>query len=213
MLLPMNNRIAHIHSPVQTKKIPASSFLRLWSLGNSQARIAANYLAYALAKQFVDTETLFPVAYKTKFLAKKELGQDYVVMPLEGLWWAESMDTFTIGSRDDWQWKIFIVQPDFITSQLVEAAQAEVKKTKNPPALDKLCFETLHEGMCVQILHVGPYADEGPTIEKLHTFAGESDYCFDGLVQRHHEIYLSDMRRTAPEKLKTILRQPVGRSS
>ena len=83
-------------------------------------------------------EALFPVAYKTKFLAKKELGQDYVVMPLEGLWWAESMDTFTTGSRDDWQWKIFIVQPDFITSQFVEAAQAEVKKKKNPPALDKL---------------------------------------------------------------------------
>ncbi len=155
-------------------------------------------------------ETLFPVAYKTKFLAKKELGQDYVVMPLEGLWWAENMDTFTTGSRDDWQWKIFIVQPDFITRQLVEAAQAEVKNKKNPPALDKLCFETLHEGMCVQILHVGPYADEGKTIEKLHTFARENDYSFDGVVQRHHEIYLSDMRRTAPEKLKTILRQPVN---
>ncbi len=154
-------------------------------------------------------ETLFPVAYKTKFLAKKELEQDYVVMPLEGLWWADNMDDFTTENRDGWRWKIFIVQPDFITAQLVDAAEEEVKKKKNPPALDKLRFETLHEGVCLQILHVGPYADEGPTIDKLHTFAGENGYCFDGLVQKHHEIYLSDMRRTAPEKLKTILRQPV----
>jgi hypothetical protein len=156
-------------------------------------------------------EALFPVAFKTKFLSKKELGRDYVVMPLEGLWWAEDMAKFTTADRDNWQWKIFIVQPDFITSDFIEAARAEVKQKKNPPALDKLCFETLHEGPSVQILHVGPYAEEGSTIERLHGFAREQNCSFDGLVQKHHEIYLSDMRRTAPEKLRTILRQPVVR--
>lgn len=156
-------------------------------------------------------ETLFPVAFKTKFLSKKELGRDYVVMPLEGLWWADDMADFTTDNRENWLWRLFIVQPDFISSELIEAARTEVKHKKNPPALDKLCFETLHEGTSVQILHVGPYADEGPTIDRLHSFAREQNCSFDGLVQKHHEIYLSDMRRTAPEKLRTILRQPVIR--
>ncbi len=147
-------------------------------------------------------ETLFPLAYKMKFLAKKELERDYVVMPLEGLWWAEKMSDFTEGKRDNWLWKSFIVQPDFITEKLFAKAVAEVKKKKDPPALDKLCLETLHEGKSVQILHVGPYSDEGPTIEKLHTFAREHGHSFDGHVQKHHEIYLSDMRRVARENLK-----------
>jgi len=154
-------------------------------------------------------EALFPVAFKTKFLSKKELGLDYVVMPLEGLWWADEMTDFTTSDRDNWQWKIFIVQPDFITSRMIEAARAEVKQKKNPPALEKFSFETLHEGTSVQILHIGPYAEEGPTIDRLHAFARENNFSFDGRIQKHHEIYLSDMRRTAPEKLRTILRQPV----
>jgi hypothetical protein len=128
---------------------------------------------------------------------------------MEGLWWAEDMKDFNTGNRDNWQWKIFIVQPDFITSHLIEAALKDIRQKKNPSALDKLCFETLHEGKSVQILHVGPYDKEGPDIERLHTFARENNYSFDGLVQRHHEIYLSDMRRTSPEKLRTIIRQPV----
>jgi len=154
-------------------------------------------------------EALFPVAFKTKFIAKKELGRDYVVMPLEGLWWADNMSDFTTANRDNWQWKIFIVQPDFITSHIIEAARVEVKQKKNPSALEKLCFETLHEGTSAQILHVGPYTEEGPTIDRLHAFARENNHSFDGRIQKHHEIYLSDMRRTASEKLRTILRQPV----
>ena len=156
-------------------------------------------------------EALFPVAFKTKFLAKKELARDYVVMPLEGLWWADDMSDFTTANRDNWQWKIFIVQPDFITSHIIEAARVEVQQKKILPALEKLCFETLHEGTSVQILHVGPYTEEGPTIDRLHAFAREKNCSFDGFVQKHHEIYLSDMRRTVPEKLRTILRQPVIR--
>lgn len=154
-------------------------------------------------------ETLFPVAFKMKFMSKKILGQDYVVMPLEGLWWAEDMKDFTMDNRENWLWKIFIVQPDFITKEIYDVAVAEVKKKKNPPSLDKLSFATFHEGPSIQILHIGPYKEEGPTIKKLHTFARENNYTFDGILRKHHEIYLSDMRRTAPEKLKTILRQPV----
>ncbi len=155
-------------------------------------------------------ETLFPMAFTIKFLSKNELKQDYVVMPSEALWWAEDMDDFILAKKDNWLWRSFIVQPDCITRDLFDLAKETVKKKKNPPALDKLRFESLSEGHSAQIMHIGPYSEEAPTIEKLHTFIQDQGFTFDGLVQKHHEIYLSDMRRVAPEKLKTIIRQPVG---
>ncbi|MEN8188263.1 MAG: GyrI-like domain-containing protein [Thermodesulfobacteriota bacterium] len=156
-------------------------------------------------------ETLFPIAFKIKFLSKNELAKDYVVMPLEGLWWAEDMGQFSPEDKSGWLWKSFIVQPDFINEALFEKALNEVKKKKKLPALDKIRLETLNEGTGVQILHIGPYSEEAPTIAKLHKFARENHLSFDGQKQKHHEVYLSDVRRVAPEKLKTIIRQPVVR--
>ena len=155
-------------------------------------------------------EALFSVAYKLKFSAKKELGRDYAVMPLEGLWWAADMARFSVERKEGWQWKIFIVQPEFITETMVTAAVEVVRKTKPSPMLGQLKSEELAEGLCAQVLHVGPFASEGPTIARLHEFIKASGSSFDGTVQKHHEIYLSDMRRTPAEKLRTILRQPVA---
>jgi len=163
------------------------------------------------SKEFTNAvEALFPVSYKTKFASKKQHGRDYVVMPLEGLWWTDDMNNFSVEDKEGWRWKVFIVQPDFITEELVRQAIEEVTKMKNIPAISKVEFETIDEGKTAQILHLGPYSQEAPTIKKLHAFITENGFTFDGTVQKHHEIYLSDMRRTAPEKLKTIIRQPVA---
>ena len=160
------------------------------------------------AQEYKDAvEALYAVSYKLKFMSKKELGKNYVVPPLEGLWWAEDMETFTTArDKSAWDWTMMIMQPEWITQEMVEEAVKQVEK-KGLPALPKLCLETYHEGLSVQILHIGSYDDEGPTIAKLHNeFIPENGYEEAG---KHHEIYLSDPRRVAPEKLKTVLRQPV----
>ncbi len=155
-------------------------------------------------------ETLYNVAYTLKFLIKKEMSIDYPVMPLEGLWWTENMLDFRVDNKDMWQWTSMIMQPTCVTDELVERVRIELKQKKDLRALSMLRFEHFHEGLSAQIMHIGPYAAEGPTIEKLHTFFKERGYTFNG---KHHEIYLSDPRRSAPEKLKTVLRQPVKRRS
>jgi hypothetical protein len=157
-------------------------------------------------------EALYAVAYKIKFSSKKELGKDYVVPPLEGLWWAEDMDVFTTGGdRDAWQWTMMIMQPEWVTEDLFDQACNQVAKAKAPPALSKIRLENYHEGLSVQIMHIGPYSDEGPTIHKLHhEFLPENSLLEAG---KHHEIYLGDPRKVEPEKLKTVLRQPVREKS
>jgi hypothetical protein len=153
-------------------------------------------------------EALYGVSFKVKFISKKELGNDYVVPPLEGLWWAENMETFT-SQRDksQWSWTMMIMQPEWITQEIVAAAIQEVKKKKGLPGLAKLRLETYHEGLSVQIMHTGSYDDEGPILAELHSkFIPNNGYEEMG---KHHEIYLSDPRKVAPEKLKTVLRQPV----
>jgi hypothetical protein len=160
------------------------------------------------AQEYQDAvEALYAVAYKLKFTSKKELGKDYVVPPLEGLWWAEDMETFTTArDKSAWDWTMMIMQPEWITQEMVEEAVKQVEK-KGLPALSKLRLETYHEGLAVQILHIGSYDDEGPTIAKMHQeFMPENGYEPAG---KHHELYLSDPRKVAPEKLKTVLRQPV----
>lgn len=151
-------------------------------------------------------EALFAVAYTVKFMIKRgPLAIDYVVMPLEGLWWADDMAAFATADKARWKWTAMILQPSFVTPEIVESAMLEVKKKKNPPALSKMRLETLAEGQCAQILHIGPFSEEGPTIAKVHQF-------IDARGQRtgkHHEIYLSDFRKTAPEKWKTVIRQPM----
>lgn len=161
------------------------------------------------SKDYIEAiQTVYPVAYTLKFMSKKELEKDFTVMPLEGLWWAEDMSAFAAGEREKWEWTAMIMQPDFITEDMFMRACEQVKEKKAPPALDKLKFETYEEGRAAQIMHVGPYADEGPTIKKLHEYLEGRGGKLEGDTKRHHEIYLSDPRRTAPEKLKTVIRQP-----
>lgn len=152
-------------------------------------------------------EALYSVSYTLKFASKK-LGKDYVVMPLEGLWYADDPSVFTTRAKDEWSWTMMIMQPDWITSQMVsEAIEAVKKKGKDVPALPLLRFESFEEGRSVQIMHIGSYDEETPTLHKLHTeFMPAHGLTFNG---NHHEIYLGDPRKSDPAKLKTILRQPV----
>jgi len=149
--------------------------------------------------------TLFPIAYRLKFMSKNELDRDYVVMPLEAQWWSENMAAFT-SDRDKsrWDWTAMMLVPDWITEDQLQQARATAA---GAPALDRLRLETLAEGRCVQTLHLGPFDEEGPILEQLHSeFIPAQGLRMTG---RHHEIYLSDIRRTDPSKLRTILRQPV----
>ena len=159
------------------------------------------------AQEFQDAvEALYSVSYTLKFMVKKgDTAINYAVMPLEGLWWADDMSDFA-ANKDKWKWTLMIMQPEYVTKKLVDAALEQVEKKKNPPALPKIRFENLAEGLAAQVMHIGPYSAEGPTVEKLHNFVQEKGYVLRG---KHHEIYLSDPRRSAPEKLKTIIRQPV----
>jgi len=158
-------------------------------------------------------EALYAVAYGLKFGLKKAGVADWPVMPLEGLWWAEDKGAFAEGTdRSAWQWTMMIAQPDLVTVEQVEQARTEACRRRSSegsgglPALDPTRLETYTEGLSAQILYLGAYADEGPTIARLHAWIAEQGYVPHG---KHHEIYLGDPRRTAPERLKTILRQPV----
>ena len=153
-------------------------------------------------------EALYSLAYGLKFKIKKgETGLDYGVLPLEGLWWVPDMSKFTQTSKEDWLWTMMILQPPFVTPRLVASVQSEIKKKKNLPALELVSFESYTEGQAAQIMHLGPYSEEAPAIEKLHTFIHSQDFVRHG---KHHEIYLGDPRTSAPEKLRTIIRQPVN---
>jgi hypothetical protein len=150
---------------------------------------------------------LYPMAYKLKFFSKVALQKDYVVPPLEGLWWADDMNTFITREKSAWKWTMMIMTPDWITTEMFGDAIAQVRQAKNPVALDKVRLESYHEGLSVQIMHIGSYDDETAVLAELHNrYIPEN-----GLVEtgKHHEIYISDPRRVAPEKLKTVLRQPV----
>ncbi|MEV4713844.1 GyrI-like domain-containing protein [Micromonospora sp. NPDC049374] len=153
-------------------------------------------------------EALYPVAYKLKFASKRDLGRDYVVPPLEGLWWAEDMAAFTT-SRDKsrWNWTLLLMVPDWIDRAMFDAAVTQAGAKNQPVRLDDIRLETLSEGRCVQTLHVGSFDDEAAVLAQLHDeFIPAQRLRMAG---KHHEIYLSDFRRVAPEKQRTILRQPV----
>ncbi len=160
--------------------------------------------------QYQDTvEALYAVAYKIKF-SLKSLGIDFTVSPLEGLWWVEDMAKFSVEHKDQWDWTMMIMQPEWVTADVFEKARQIVSKKKDLPGLSHMRFEPCSEGLAVQILYWGAYADEGSTIARMHEFIRLNGLVTNG---KHHEIYLGDPRRTAPEKLKTILRQPVRKSS
>ena len=152
-------------------------------------------------------EALYKLAYPVKFSAKKQLDVSYPVMPSEGLYWdADGGSEVPLAEATRMVWRLMLMLPDEVSSEFVDEVRAKVLAKKSLPRLADIRVQSLTEGTCAQILHVGPYATETPTVNRLHVFATERGYEFSGI---HHEIYLSDPHRTAPEKLKTILRYPV----
>jgi len=151
---------------------------------------------------------LYSIAYKLKFSVKKgPLAIDFKVMPLEGLWWTDNMEEFSLENRENWKWTMMIMQPDFINKDMFLQALEETQTKKDIPHLKDIRFETFNEGLCMQIFHIGPYGEgERETISKLHDEIECQGYQLAG---KHHEIYFNSPLRTAPEKLKTIIRQPV----
>jgi hypothetical protein len=183
----------------QVLDVPAMSFLMVDGHGDPNT-----------APEYRDAVgALYPLAYGLKFFSKRELGRDHTVMPLEALWSAADMDAFTTArDKSRWDWTVMIMVPDWITAEHVETAR-DAARAKATAALDAVRFESYDEGLSVQTLHVGPYDAEGPVLDELHNrFIPENGL---RMTKRHHEIYLGDPRRAAPEKLRTILRQPVER--
>lgn len=200
--LDFKKQLKHLYGPSATKvevaDVPQMNFLMVDGEGNPNT-----------SKSFSDAiEALFSVSYTLKFMVKNgETGVDYGVLPLEALWWADDMSAFERGDKDSWKWTVMIMQPEFISSHMVEKAMEDVKRKKNPVSLPLVRFETFKEGKTAQILHIGPFTEEGPTIEKVHLFIKDNG---SQRVGKHHEIYLSDIRRAAPDKWKTIVRQPMS---
>lgn len=150
-------------------------------------------------------EALFSVSYTAKFILKKTQAVDYVVMPLEGLWWSDDLSSFVSNERSKWKWTMMIMQPNVVAASVIEAAIAEVKRKKNLTALNELRLEQFTEGPCAQILYIGPFSEEGPTIQRVHEYINQRS----GLTGKHHEVYLSDIRRANPANWKTVIRQPM----
>ena len=152
---------------------------------------------------------LYTLAYTIKFKIKKgPQAIDFVVSPLEGLWWVPDMRDFSTEDKSNWDWTMMILQPELVTSEMFTNARQEAIKKKRLIAISKIRLEIFNEGLSAQIMHVGPYAAEGPTIARLHSYIRERGYKLRG---KHHEIYLKDPTRTDPEKLLTIIRQPAAK--
>jgi len=192
--------LKHLYAPsakeVSIVDVPAMNFLMIDGQGDPST--STEYQAAI--------EALYGVAYTLKFAVKKGPRQvDYAVFPLEGLWWADDLSAFTLARREEWKWTAMIAQPEYVTPSLFEEALIEVERKKGISLSGVMRFEPFEEGRAVQIMYVGPFSEEGPTIEKIHS----AIQALDGSpVGKHHEIYMSDFRRTPPEKLKTVIRQP-----
>jgi len=157
--------------------------------------------------EYVDAlQALYSAAYTLKFTVKKEMAVDYPVMASEGLWWMDDMREFSADRKVDWKWTMMIMQPEIVTRKMFDQAVATALEKKRQPALTRLRLERFHEGLSTQILYFGPYSEEGPTIARMHQSIEQSGYVRYG---KHHEIYLGDPRRVAPEKLRTVIRQPM----
>jgi hypothetical protein len=194
--------LKHLYLPSKEKvvqvDVPALNYFMIDGVGDPNT-----------AQSYRDAlEVLYPLSYTLKFMIKRgPQAIDYGVMPLEGLWWADDMSRFSVDDKSNWKWTLMIMQPSYVKKAMVDMAMLEVKRKKNPAALSKVRFETLYEGKAAQILHVGPFAEEGPTIEKVHNFIDECGLNRSG---KHHEVYLSDIRRADPKKWKTVIRQPMA---
>lgn len=196
----LKRELKHLYSPsakaVVEVDVPALRFLMIDGQGDPNTTPA-----YAQA-----VEALFSVSYTAKFMVKRATGIDYAVMPLEGLWWADDHAAFAANDRARWRWTMMILQPDVVEDAVLEAAITQVRDRKRLPAVHRLRLESFVEGRCAQVLHVGPFTEEGPTIERLHAFIAERGR----LAGKHHEIYLSDIRRAHPAKWRTVIRQPMA---
>jgi hypothetical protein len=197
----LKKELKHLYRPsakeVSVVDVPHMIFLMIDGEGDPNTS-----LEYAEA-----LESLYALSYALKFKVKRTpSGVDYAVMPLEGLWWTENMREFSIEDKDSWKWTAMILQPEeYVSEELFEEAKSEVKKKKELSAIPRMRFEAFREGVSAQIMHVGPFSAEGPTIEKVHRCIEKRGGEPRG---KHHEIYLSDFRRTKPERLKTVIRQP-----
>jgi len=199
--LDLKRELRHLYAPsakaVTVVEVPRLRFLMIDGQGDPNTTPA-----YAEA-----VEALFSVSYAAKFMVKRGPGGiDYAVMPLEGLWWADDPAVFAANDRAQWRWTMMILQPEVAGDALLEAAIAQVRGKKGLPALERLRLEAFAEGRCAQLLHVGPFSEEGPSIARVHHFIAQRGQ----LRGRHHEIYLSDGRRAAPAKWRTIIRQPMA---
>lgn len=177
--------------------VPALNFLAIDGRGDPNT-----------SREYADAvQALYMLSYPLKFRVKKELGLDYVVMPLEGLWWVEDMRKFTVQDKGAWKWTMMIMQPEQVHAAMVSETAEQVLKKKSLEALKRVRFENWQEGPAAQIMYTGAYSDEGPTIAKLHAYIEELGHQLTG---KHHEIYLGDPRKTSTSKLQTVLRQPMG---
>ena len=192
LYLPSSKKVVKVN-------VPAMNYLMVDGIGEPDPVLNPGY------GQAV--EALFTVSYTIKFMLKKaENGIDYGVLPLEGLWWADDMTDFIKGNKSRWKWSMMIMQPKVVTKSIVGEAIKQVKAKKKVTAIELLKFSSFTEGEAAQILYIGPFSEEGPTVEKVHSFIVERGRKIRG---KHHEIYLTDVRRAAPENWKTVIRQPM----
>lgn len=183
---------------VEFVDIPALNFLMVDGQGDPNT-----------SRDYSDAvSNLYGVAYTIKFAYKKEKSVDFNLLALEGLWWVDNMNLFSAENKNEWKWTMMLFLPDFVSAADVHRAIADVKKKKEAAGIDLMRYERFTEGLAAQVLHVGPYLAEKPTIDLLHRVISEQGYKRQG---KHHEIYLGDPRKASPEKLKTIIRQPVCR--
>lgn len=201
----LKKKFKHLYLPsakeVTLVEVPAFQFILIDGCIRAEDRPETS-------PEFRETmEALYGLSYTLKFMSKlrPESPIDYTVMALEGLWGSEEAD-FEFDYSREWPFTMMIMQPDHITGEMVEEARRQVAEKRPNPALERARFERFHEGLSVQIMHLGPYAEETPTIEKMHDYAAGNGYRLRG---RHHEIYIGDPRRAKPENLKTVLRHPV----
>jgi len=176
-------------------EVPQMNFLMLDGKGDPNSS-----LEYQQA-----IEALYSMSYGIKFALKPQ-GFDHIVPPLEGLWWMENMNEFNLANKDRWEWTMMIMQPEWVTIEWVEKVRQEAKKKKSNASLSNIRFELYSEGLVVQTLYTGAYEKEAPTIAEMHQFIKTNGYQTNG---KHHEIYLGDPRKASPERLQTILRQPI----
>ena len=196
----LKKELKHLYKPsrkeIEQVEVPTFKFLMVDGEGDPNTS-----QEYAQA-----VEALFSVSYTAKFMVKKgSQALDYAVMPLEGLWWANDMTAFVANDKTKWKWTMMIMQPSFVANEVIMSAIVEVRRKKKLAGIDKLRLEDFSEGLCAQILHIGPFSEEGPTIARLHEFIDTRT----NRTGKHHEIYLSDIRRADPKKWKTIIRHPM----